>query len=153
MGQCSAHSPVFDRQSRGSINGYRLLTLRRAELVVVRITATISIARQGPPAFRRPAGGPTPTVPFAKRIADSQSRGVKEATKSHAALFTFVSLITKVRVMSLFDVLAIWISSNFGLVGLLVWHRVIVPRRSYRQIVNHQNAARSIDDLQGVVWG
>jgi hypothetical protein len=55
--------------------------------------------------------------------------------------------------MSLFDVLAIWISSNFGLAGLLVWRRVIVPRRRYRQIANRQNAARSIDDFQGVVWG
>jgi len=47
----------------GPINGYRPLTLRRAELVVVRITATISIARQGPPVFKISAGGPAAITP------------------------------------------------------------------------------------------
>src|SRR5437867_7090499 len=57
----SLRSLVFDRQFRRSIgtdHGFENLTQRRAELVVSRITTTISIARQGPSAFFISAGGP-----------------------------------------------------------------------------------------------
>jgi hypothetical protein len=55
--------------------------------------------------------------------------------------------------MSLFNVLAIWVLSNFAVVGFLIWRRITVPWLHHRQIAQHQDAARSIDDLQGVVWG
>jgi len=57
----SLRSLVFDRQFRRSIgtdHGFENLTQGRAELVVSRITTTISIARQGPSAFFISAGGP-----------------------------------------------------------------------------------------------
>jgi hypothetical protein len=47
-------SHVFDRQIRrsaGTDHGFKKVDSRRAELVVSRITTTISIARQGPSAF------------------------------------------------------------------------------------------------------
>jgi hypothetical protein len=57
----SSRSPVFDRQIRRSIgtdHGFEKFDSGRAELVVSRITTTISIARQGPSAFFISAGGP-----------------------------------------------------------------------------------------------
>ena len=46
-----------------------------------------------------------------------------------------------------------WVSSNILLAALLIWHRVIQPRKSRQEILNRQSSARTIDDLQGVVWG
>jgi len=57
----SSRSLVFDRQMRrssGTDHGFEKFDSGRAELVVSRITTTISIARQGPSAFFISAGGP-----------------------------------------------------------------------------------------------
>jgi hypothetical protein len=57
----SSRSQVFDcqiRQSTGTDHGFEKFDSGRAELVVSRITTTISIARQGPSAFFISAGGP-----------------------------------------------------------------------------------------------
>src|SRR6266446_6185302 len=57
----SSRSPVLDRQIRrssGTDHGFEKFDSGRAELVVSRITTTISIARQGPSAFFISAGGP-----------------------------------------------------------------------------------------------
>jgi hypothetical protein len=48
---------------------------------------------------------------------------------------------------------SVWILSNLLLGGLLVWHRVVVPHAVRKRMAVHQNAARSIDDFRGVVWG
>src|SRR5258705_13261858 len=50
----SSRSQVFDHQIRrsgGTDHGFKKVDSGRAELVVSRITTTISIARQGPSAF------------------------------------------------------------------------------------------------------
>jgi len=57
----SSRSPVFDREfsrSSGTDHGFEKFDSGRAELVVSRITTTISNARQGPSAFFISAGGP-----------------------------------------------------------------------------------------------
>jgi len=57
----SSRSQVFDHQIRrsgGTDHGFKKVDSGRAELVVSRITTTISIARQGPSAFFISVGGP-----------------------------------------------------------------------------------------------
>jgi hypothetical protein len=63
----SQRSQVFDhqiRRSAGTDHGFKKVDSGRAELVVSRITATISIARQGPSAFLSLPAVP----PYAARV-------------------------------------------------------------------------------------
>jgi hypothetical protein len=58
-------------------------------------------------------------------------------------------------VMSIFEkmLFAAWIVSNMVVAGMLVWQRVIVPRKASRKMLVHHGSARTLDDFKGVVWG